>query len=563
MGDPLSVAAGVIAILQLSSKVITYINGTRGAKDARKRLRDELRSCEYILLKLKDHANDLDDGDLWSETFGALEKPDAPLHRLKITLSLVIARLEPKKGFAKALSSLMWPFSEKEMKDLIAAIGREMGLLEFALNNDSLRLIQENTKVSTKNTIELTQLINTAKANTIQASEDSTRQLEGLMRSLRVDSMDAWKDNAAQLTKLTTTLESIQEDLSQQPMEDAGHIAVLLDSIRGNAFQERTEEIVELLNLANQTLTEDRRERLNQYTKLIEDIQGRSAESSLSAKAISETLSGVQGRLGQLHHENNSKKDDKKREAILQWLSPVDYSLQQSDFINRRQPGTGKWFLESAEFQKWTEESNTLFCPGIPGAGKTILTSIVIEYLQHRYRDNDRVVIAYIYFNHKTSAGLNAVDLLANLLKQFVRILPSLPQHLESLYNAHIKHGTRPSIQEYASALLVTATLQERVFVVIDALDEYQGANGSRESLLSEIFALQKQTQTNFLATSRYNPDISELFHDSTQREIRASDQDVNDYINAHMAELPRCVRGDLKLQRNVKMTIVEAVDGM
>jgi hypothetical protein len=42
-----------------------------------------------------------------------------------------------------------------------------------------------------------------------------------------------------------------------------------------------------------------------------------------------------------------------KHEEMLQWLSSVDYSLQQAAFLRQRQEGTGQWFLESRQFQEW------------------------------------------------------------------------------------------------------------------------------------------------------------------------------------------------------------------
>jgi len=76
------------------------------------------------------------------------------------------------------------------------------------------------------------------------------------------------------------------------------------------------------------------------------------------------------------------RQDDQESRAIMDWLTPIDYAPQQSDFISRRQEGTGLWLLNSREFQDWLSSSKqTLFCPGIPGAGKTVVTSIVVDYL--------------------------------------------------------------------------------------------------------------------------------------------------------------------------------------
>ena len=65
---------------------------------------------------------------------------------------------------------------------------------------------------------------------------------------------------------------------------------------------------------------------------------------------------------------------------ILNWIVPADYGGQHSDYITWRQDGTCQWLLDSKEFQERVRTGKqTLFCPGIPGVGKTILTSIVVE----------------------------------------------------------------------------------------------------------------------------------------------------------------------------------------
>jgi hypothetical protein len=65
---------------------------------------------------------------------------------------------------------------------------------------------------------------------------------------------------------------------------------------------------------------------------------------------------------------------ERERNEILSWLNAIDYGPQQSDHLRRRQPGTGQWLLNSAEFQTWLEtDKQTLFCSGIPGAGKVLL----------------------------------------------------------------------------------------------------------------------------------------------------------------------------------------------
>ncbi|RYO80522.1 hypothetical protein DL762_007612 [Monosporascus cannonballus] len=50
----------------------------------------------------------------------------------------------------------------------------------------------------------------------------------------------------------------------------------------------------------------------------------------------------------------------------------INYGLPQSDYLRRRQKGTGQWLLDSTEFQTWVETGGqTLFCQGIPGEDST------------------------------------------------------------------------------------------------------------------------------------------------------------------------------------------------
>lgn len=123
--------------------------------------------------------------------------------------------------------------------------------------------------------------------------------------------------------------------------------------------------------------------------------------------------------------------DDQKRQEILNWLSPLDYSAQQSDNIARRQPGTGEWLLDSPEFKSWSSGSKqTLFFPGIPGAGKTILTSIVIEELFDQCESDSGVGITFIYCNYQRHHEQGLAHLLASLLRQLAQSQPAVPSVL-------------------------------------------------------------------------------------------------------------------------------------
>ena len=110
---------------------------------------------------------------------------------------------------------------------------------------------------------------------------------------------------------------------------------------------------------------------------------------------FSATLSSYQGR----HQKHKSRSpsdstwsrsdseslDHQRHHLIAGWISTTDSPPQQSDFIARREDGTGQWFLESSIFTTWLQEpKSSLFCPGIPRAGKTILAAITIDHLSKK-----------------------------------------------------------------------------------------------------------------------------------------------------------------------------------
>jgi hypothetical protein len=252
-----------------------------------------------------------------------------------------------------------------------------------------------------------------------------------------------------------------------------------------------------------------------------------------------------------------------ERLAILDWLTPINYASQQQDFIRRRQPGTGEWLLKSASFQDWMRaKKKTLFCPGIPGAGKTILTSIVADHLGRQFHDQD-VGIAYIYCNFRRKDEQKVDSLLASILKQLSETHPAIPSTISELYAGHKSKGTRPSTDELRRALTSVAATHSRVFIVVDALDECQTSDGCRSRFVEDCFALQARCRANLFMTSRFLPEVTEMFDKASTFEIRASPEDVRNYLTGQIFRLPGFVSRDIVLQEEIKNEIINSVDGM
>lgn len=196
----------------------------------------------------------------------------------------------------------------------------------------------------------------------------------------------------------------------------------------------------------------------------------------------------------------------------------------------------------------------------MPGAGKTILTSIVVEYLISEFRHGD-VGIAYIYCSYHRYDEQNTGDLLASILKQLAETQILLPESVKDLYKRHQSRRTRPSVDELYKTLQSIITVYSRVFIIVDALDESQTSNNTRVNFLLYLFDLQTRSGINIFATSRPVPDIYEKFKGSIEIEIRAHSGDVRNYLDNEISQ------SDSKLldmcREDIKKKITEAVDGM
>jgi hypothetical protein len=331
---------------------------------------------------------------------------------------------------------------------------------------------------------------------------------------------------------------------------------------------ERTVDIYKELD-SRQTDTSRQKDIRGKVKRLWKQLSYEPDDISELRSAVNMNITLLTALIARLTRDNTIKlvhyQEDKEQRAILDWLAPEDYAAEQNDFLRQRQAGTGKWLLDSAKFKSWVETSKqTLFCPGIPGAGKTILTSIVVDELSTRFQDqSDSIFVVYVYFNFKRQKEQTPKAILASLLRQLAQGRSSLPEGVKFLHSQCSNKRKEPSIEDIASILQSVAAEYSRVFMVVDALDECREQDGYRAQVLSRLFDLQSKCAINLFITSRHIPQIVKEFSPDQSLEIRAHEQDVCKYVDGHTSHLPSFVQSNPDLQREIKAAIVEAVDGM
>ena len=216
--------------------------------------------------------------------------------------------------------------------------------------------------------------------------------------------------------------------------------------------------------------------------------------------------------------------------------------------------------IKSDQFKQWTEGSQeTLICPGIPGSGKTMLASIVIDHLE-RNLQNETVGVAYIYCSYKSQQTL--ANLLGSVLKQLVQSQTTFNNDLENLYQDHKAKGTSLTSTELKKQFLPLMEPYSRVFVVVDALDECADED-ERTSLISTLHDLQRQRSLNLMVTCRDIPDVIAVAKANIRLDICADNRDIDLYLSGHMHRLAKCAKKNENLQEEIKQEIIGAVNGM
>ncbi|KAJ7500122.1 hypothetical protein FB451DRAFT_1430993, partial [Mycena latifolia] len=234
------------------------------------------------------------------------------------------------------------------------------------------------------------------------------------------------------------------------------------------------------------------------------------------------------------------------RMKILDRLSPIKFFQQQEDIAQVRVPGTGEWFLAKQRFQQWEAGSGgKLWCRGIPGAGKTVIASMTVEHLMAK-SNAQNTGVAWIYLNHKETEAQTPSNLLASIWRQLV-VHKSIGSFALELYHQHSEKGTRPSEHEIQQLLRCTLTEYSKVYVIVDALDEYP--DEQRHILCKHLVAM--GPTVNLMLTSRPH-----IYLGDEAVDIYAQDDDVWRYVDEQIKISPQ-LSNHVKAEPGIRQSIL------
>ncbi|KAF2198547.1 hypothetical protein GQ43DRAFT_457754 [Delitschia confertaspora ATCC 74209] len=199
-----------------------------------------------------------------------------------------------------------------------------------------------------------------------------------------------------------------------------------------------------------------------------------------------------------MHHQQ-------RQDRIDSWLSPLDPLINYNkafplQTLQQCEENTGVWLLKQTAFENWKSQQNSLWLRGIPGCGKTILTSTVIED-----------------YNKK---------------------------HLGTLFSTHEEGRHQPSCESLCKVFYQMIESTKDVWVVLDALDE------CRTQLLNS-----KQRNVHLLVTSRPEQDI--------HMELKYLAQNNDNIVLIQSEFIERDINTYIHAKDNIEAQLMQKANGM
>lgn len=143
--DPLSITASIIAILQLTSKVIEYLNDIKDAPKDRARCAIEASNIYNLLTTLRYRLEEGSSNEPWYTAIKALGVQNGPLNQYRHVLEQLLPKITNSSGIKKMGNTLMWKLSKEEVANMLSRMERLNTLVQIALEMDHLLVSLSDT----------------------------------------------------------------------------------------------------------------------------------------------------------------------------------------------------------------------------------------------------------------------------------------------------------------------------------------------------------------------------------------------------------------------------------
>lgn len=229
-----------------------------------------------------------------------------------------------------------------------------------------------------------------------------------------------------------------------------------------------------------------------------------------------------------------TSKEDKE---LLSYFGVYDAFQRHDQSCHLRLENTGSWFINSEEFTDWIDETGSkLWLYGIPGAGKTVLASAIIEKIQERLqRTNETNGMAYFYCDYKDGRTqlphMILGTLAAQLAVQNKDSLEILRKYYETYHAVGRINSSANNKRNLAEVIREMSACFGQVSIVVDALDE---CGKDVTEVVRQLYSLNANDGINIqtLFLSRDEHEIRTILAQTfTEVSIAAQSDDLRRYV--------------------------------
>ncbi|KAI0481698.1 hypothetical protein F4859DRAFT_475673 [Xylaria cf. heliscus] len=305
--------------------------------------------------------------------------------------------------------------------------------------------------------------------------------------------------------------------------------------------------------------------------KQLEDRNARNESEPEWLKRTIEQLRQPIDRIDIRLQEMDDGLKQENRAEILRAVSNIPHGSHHKVASNGRVEGSGAWFLSTPKFKEWRLSSSpsTLWLHGIPGSGKTKLTSIVIDQLLR----HEHVAYFYCMRNPAEPQRGQSDRILGSLVRQLASVGPRrrILGPVMKYYEAAIERDEdlkdlALTTDESVELLLELFDEYPAVTLVLDALDEVN--QECRQELLDALDTLVQKSNSlvRIFVSSRDNYDITLSLSGAPNIYIGAKDnaEDISSFIDKKLTEA-KLLHGNLppSLRTAIVNTLRDGAKGM
>lgn len=216
-------------------------------------------------------------------------------------------------------------------------------------------------------------------------------------------------------------------------------------------------------------------------------------------------------------------------------------------------------WLEEGAATMTTMLNSSRFCWiwGIPGSGKTVMASYLIDHVASIKGQRNCTYYYCLHSRGKDETG----DFLRCVIKDLSRKADHIPENIQQRFREDVK----PAEEDLLESLVHLAEKLERIYIVVDAIDESQD-RGHIARVLQKIGTCSEFWRISLLVTSRDETDIREIFTKQSPGcvEIPMSGAGVkNDMRKLAHKELGKIHGWNEAMMERVESALVDRAQGM